>query len=163
MSHDVPALPVAPRYRFVYKPFEELTLLELYHVLWLRSVVFVVGQKITAEPEVDGRDLECAHAMLYLGDMLIGTARVFRHAEPVVVGRVAIHPDYQRGGHGTALMERVQQHLPEGVDAELHAQAHLEPWYARLGWERVGELFYEAEIPHVMMVRPAGGALASQG
>ena len=37
-----------------HKPFAALTLDELYDLLWLRDVVFVVGQGITAESEVDG-------------------------------------------------------------------------------------------------------------
>lgn len=140
--------------RFEYMRYEELDLRRLHDVFWLRNVVFVVGQKITSEPEVDGRDPECSHAMLWLGDRLIGTARVFDAEDPVVVGRVAVLPELQRGGWGTTLMEHVQEAIA-GERAELHAQAHLEAWYTRLGWARVGEVFYEAEIPHVMMVRDA--------
>ncbi len=138
-------------YRFEIKDFYELTLDELYDVMWLRNEVFVVGQKITAEPEIDGLDRECAHAMLYLEDRLIGTARVFTKKPPISVGRVAIHGDYQRGGHGTVLMERLQQALLEGKEAMLHAQAHLEAWYSRLGWVPEGEIFIEAEIEHRTM------------
>jgi len=138
--------------RFEYMRYEELDLRRLHDVFWLRNVVFVVGQKITSEPEIDGRDPECSHAMLWLGERLIGTARVFDAEDPRVIGRVAVHPDLQRGGWGTMLMERVQDAIGD-ARAELHAQAHLEAWYARLGWVRVGEIFYEAEIPHVMMVR----------
>jgi predicted GNAT family N-acyltransferase len=35
----------------------------------------------------------------------------------------------------------------------MHAQAHLESWYTRMGWTAVGEGFVEAEIPHRHMVR----------
>jgi ElaA protein len=136
---------------FTFLPFEELSLNELYGILHLRDLVFVVGQKITSEPEVDGRDPLCAHAMLYDGAQLVGTARVFLSEDPAVVGRVAVRPDRQGEGLGTVLMEQVQQALG-ARKAELHAQAHLEAWYTRLGWRRVGDVFVEAEIPHVMMV-----------
>lgn len=136
---------------FEIKPFEALTLRELHDIFWLRNVVFVVGQQITAEPEVDGRDPECEHALYYVGERLVGTARVFHRARPQVVGRVAVHPDAQGEGHGTRMMEHIQAHLGD-APAELHAQAHLEAWYTRLGWRRVGDVFVEAEIPHVMMV-----------
>lgn len=140
------------KYHFEYKAFADLTLTQLYQMLWLRNEVFVVGQKITAEPEVDGLDPECAHAMLWLDGRLIGTARVFTERAPLVVGRVAIHNDFQRGGHGTQLMQALQEELGD-APAELHAQAHLEAWYARLGWVREGDVFIEAEIPHVTMHR----------
>ncbi|QDG53999.1 GNAT family N-acetyltransferase [Persicimonas caeni] len=132
------------------KHYRDLTKDELYAIMVLRDLVFVVGQKITAVPEVDGRDPECEHAMLYDGEQLIGTARLFAGEDPVVVGRVAIHPERQRQGLGSVLMRAVQEHLG-ARHAELHAQAHLEEWYASLGWERFGEPFDEAEIPHVMM------------
>lgn len=133
------------------KHFDQLTTRELYDVLWLRDLVFVVGQKITSEPEVDGLDPECHHAMLRRDHRVIGTARIFASRNPIVVGRVAVHGDFQKQGLGTELMRQVQQWIGNRP-AELHAQAHLEPWYTTLGWRRVGDVFIEAEIPHVTMV-----------
>ena len=133
------------------KAFRDLSLEELYEVMVLRNRVFVVGQKITAEPEVDGLDRECEHALMWLEEKLVGTARLFTGEEPVKVGRVAVDTELQRQGLGTALMRGVQRHLGPRR-AALHAQAHLEEWYRRLGWKRVGESFEEAEIPHVKMV-----------
>lgn len=133
------------------KHFDELSTREIYDLLHLRDLVFVVGQKITAEPEVDGRDPECVHARIFDGAQLLGTARIFADQRPLVVGRVAVHPDRQRGGVGTVLMRHIQAWLGERP-AELHAQAHLEAWYTSLGWQRVGDAFEEADIPHVMMV-----------
>jgi ElaA protein len=134
----------------VIKHYRELSKDELYQIMVLRDLVFVVGQKITAVPEVDGRDPECEHAMLFVDGELVGTARIFCDLEPIVVGRVAVHSGWQGRGLGTVLMQAVQEHLG-GRAAELHAQAHLEDWYSRLGWQRFGEMFEEAQIPHVMM------------
>ena len=136
--------------RCEFRAFDEFTLRELYDVMHLRDVVFVVGQKITAVSEVDGEDPQCHHALFYLDDRLIGTLRVFSDETPLIVGRVAIHTDFQGRGYGRQLMEHLHVWL-DGRRAELHAQAHLEGWYASLGWERFGEVFQEAEIPHVMM------------
>ena len=136
--------------RFVLKAFADLSLRELYEVMVLRNDVFVVGQKITEEAEVDGLDPECHHALLYDGEELVGTARLFWADEPVKVGRVAVARGRQRGGLGTRLMLGVQEALG-ARRAKLHAQAYLEEWYARLGWERQGEVFDEAGIDHVVM------------
>lgn len=138
--------------RFEIKPFHLLTLDELYAVMQLRDIVFVVGQKITAASEIDGLDPQCHHAMLWDGDRLVGTARVFADRDPCVVGRVAVHTQRQREGLGTTLMQHVQRWLGTRP-AELHAQSHLEGWYASLGWTRHGNEFVEAEIPHVTMRR----------
>lgn len=135
---------------FSIKNFHDLSLMELHDVFHLRDVVFVVGQKITAVSEIDGEDPKCAHAMLRHNGTLVGTARLFTQNSPIVIGRVAVHTDYQRHGLGTVLMQGLQAWIGDR-SAELHAQAHLEPWYARLGWVRYGEVFEEAEIPHVHM------------
>ena len=140
--------------RFDIVPFDELSSRELYDLLHLRDVVFVVGQKITAVPEVDGLDPRCAHARAFNDDRVVGTARIFVNEHPMVVGRVAVHPDFQRQGIGSQLMQHVQAWLGSRA-AELHAQAYLEEWYAGLGWERFGDPFDEAEIVHVMMRWPA--------
>jgi len=136
--------------RLDIKAFNALSLDELYKVLWLRDIVFVVGQKITSESEVDGLDPECHHALLWNGDHVIGTARIFADRQPSIVGRVAVHPDFQHQGLGRKLMEHIGIWLA-GRPSELHAQAHLEDWYQSLGWTRHGDSFVEAEIPHVMM------------
>lgn len=134
------------------KDFHDLNLMELYNILHLRDVVFVVGQKITAECEVDGEDPKCSHVLLYLGEELIGTARLFLKLSPISVGRIAIHTDYQGKGYGGELMRFIAELLGDR-SAIMHAQAHLESWYTSLGWERVGEEFIEAEIRHVTMIR----------
>lgn len=134
--------------------FDDLSTREIYDVLHLRDVVFVVGQKITAVPEVDGRDPECAHVRAFAEGRLVGTARLFIHEDPILVGRVAVHPDLQREGIGTRMMQFVNEWLGDRR-AELHAQAYLEEWYTRLGWHRFGQPFEEADIPHVMMRWPA--------
>lgn len=138
---------------FACKRFDDLTLRELYDVLWLRDAVFVVGQKITAESEVDGLDPQCSHVLGRDADgRIVATARLFLGDVPVKVGRIAVHPDLQRQGLGTDLM-----HFVDGVIGErraaMSAQAHLTAWYASLGWQPIGAVYIEADIPHQRMVR----------
>lgn len=139
---------------FSHKAFDDLSLRELYAVLWLRDEVFVVGQKITAESEVDGEDPACTHVMgRDESGQLVATARLFLGQQPIKVGRVAVHPQLQGQGVGTQLMGYVNQII--GLrPGKMSAQAHLENWYAGLGWRRVGDRYVEAEIEHVTMVRP---------
>lgn len=144
-------------HRFDFKRFHELTLDELYEIMWLRNIVFVVGQKITSEPEIDGFDRECVHAMLQVDGRLVGTARIFAGSSPMKVGRVAVHTDEQGKGYGTILMRHIQDEILAEHEALLYAQAHLEPWYTSLGWVREGDVFVEAEIDHVAMRRQAQG------
>ena len=142
--------------RFVHRPFDGLSLKELHDILWLRNEVFDFGQKITAEPEMDGLDPECVHVIgSTLAGRVVATARFFPHLDPIKIGRIAVHQDMQRGGHGTALMKYLIQVIGD-KPSEMSAQLYLKDWYQSLGWVAEGEVYEEAEIPHIHMVRVSG-------
>jgi ElaA protein len=82
----------------------------------------------------------------------VATARLFLGKTPVKVGRVAVRTDLQRLGLGRELMGHVHDILGDRPGA-MSAQAHLGPWYTSLGWRQIGEVYTEAEIPHIRMVR----------
>ena len=137
-----------------------LSAADLHACLKLRGEVFVVQQQICAVPDVDELDPQCCHAMLRVGSELVATARLLP-LEPgaiVKVGRVAVAVDHQRQGQGTALMQAVQQWIGNvhGRSGKMSAQAHLEPWYTRLGWQREGEVYQEAGIAHLQMTYHPG-------
>jgi ElaA protein len=160
---------MSARVKFNHKWFTDLTMRELYALMVLRDDVFVVGQKITAENELDGQDPQCVHIIGRLGvdeegggagfdgkGRVVATARLFMAKDPVKVGRIAVAVDLQRKGVGTALMRYVHE-LLGGREGVMSAQQYLESWYAELGWQRVGDVYDEADIPHVRMVRPGSG------
>ena len=136
-----------------FASYEELTKDELYALLWLRDRVFVVGQKITAESEIDGDDPANHHLLGYKDGELVAYARLSWDQPVVKVGRVAVDPSQQRGGIGTELMLAVHE-LLRNRPAKMHAQAYLRRWYESLGWRVTGPLFLEAEIEHYPMERP---------
>ncbi len=141
-------------YRFVHRAFEALTLMELHDLLWLRNEVFVVGQKITCEAEVDGLDPQCLHIIgLDAEDRTVATARLFMAEDPVKIGRIAVARDLQRSGVGTALMHYVHEVLGDRRGA-MSAQNYLRGWYGSLGWVADSDIYDEAGIPHVHMSRP---------
>ena len=155
--------------RIEIKPFDELTLRELHACLKLRGEVFVVGQQICCEPDPDDLDPKCHHVMMWRRDELVGTARILvthrdhaganvlgfgRGPHQFKVGRVAVAVASQRAGLGTALMQAIQAWIVGfnfQISGVMSAQAHLEPWYTRLGWEREGETYLEAGIEHIKM------------
>jgi ElaA protein len=148
---------VTPPVVFAARRFQDLSLAELHDVLRLREEVFVVGQRITCEAEIDGRDPECLHVLgRDAAGEVVATARLFLDRDPVKVGRIAVHPRLQRRGIGTLLMEHVHD-LLAGRPAAMSAQAHLRRWYEQLGWRVEGDLYDEAGIPHLWMVRAPGG------
>ena len=139
----------------IIKPFEELSLHELHACLKLRGEVFIVGQQIYCEPDVDEVDPLCHHAMLWQGDELAGTARLLpvKNGRVIKVGRVAVGEPYRGRGLGVALMRAVQDWIARepGRSGVMSAQGYLKGWYTALGWRPVGEHYDEAGIDHVEM------------
>ncbi|QDU72244.1 GNAT family N-acetyltransferase [Mucisphaera calidilacus] len=140
--------------RLVHKAFDDLSVRELHDAYRLRVDVFVCEQGITGEPEIDAKDPGAVFVLAYEGDRLVGTGRVLglTGAGVVRVGRLCVAADCRGRGVGGALLGCVDALVGDRV-AELHAQAHLENWYGRFGWERRGEVFSEAGIEHLRMVK----------
>lgn len=139
----------------------------LYLLAKLRQDVFTMEQKAT-DPDLDGRDLDATTTLLWierpgpeaeaagLQREPVAHARVLAAADGTVrIGRVAVRTAERRSGYGRRIMAAALD-LATGLDpqAEVHldAQAHLEPWYASMGFETVSDVFMEAGIEHVAMI-----------
>lgn len=137
--------------------FDDLGIDQLHDILALRSRVFVTEQQITEVPEVDGRDPAAEHLIACRDGEVVGTLRLLVDRDPIKLGRVAVDADHRGRGVGRRMMRAAQEHLGDRP-AKLHAQAHLEGWYAELGWRREGEIFDIVGIDHVAMFWPPGGS-----
>lgn len=121
----------------------------------VRHEVFVDGQGVPADLEVDGLDDVCVHLVARVGDAVVGTARVRSHEGHPKVERVAVRAPWRGRGLGVAIMAVAEQVArDQGGDAvHLHAQAGVIAFYEALGYVPVGERFHEAGIEHVAMVK----------
>ena len=142
----------------------------VYLLAKLRQDVFTLEQHAT-DADLDGRELESGTTLLWLEVPGLLAARAGLSGEPVAqlrmlreadgtvrIGRVAVRADHRRAGYGRRLMQASLDHVAAGLpgaDVHIDAQAHLEKWYASMGFETVSGLFLEAGIEHVAMVRRA--------
>ena len=146
---------------FACKPFDELTLNELYAMLMLRSEVFVVEQRcLYLDP--DGLDVGAHHLLgwsnavpetLACGVRILAPGVVYDEAS---IGRVVTAPAHRGGGVGRILMQRALAEcarLFPGQSIRIGAQQYLEPFYASLGFVSVSEPYDEDGILHVKMLR----------
>ncbi|MCF8203679.1 MAG: GNAT family N-acetyltransferase [Methylotenera sp.] len=143
-------------------PFGELGVQRLYDLLALRSEVFVVEQQCVFL-DIDGLD---RHTWHLLGEADDGQLQAYARlippglkGEDALIGRVVTAPAARGSGAGRALMtEAVARCLAlwphQGIT--LHAQAHLEHFYAGFGFQPVGPTYIEDGIPHIEMRRPQG-------
>lgn len=138
----------------VLKKFSELTNLELYGLLKLRTDVFVVEQHCPY-PELDGADVDAVHGMAILDEELVGCFRVLPETpkRPVAIGRVAVRQDHRAKGIAHRLMEEAVSYTEKTGKEEvyLQAQAHLVDFYASFGFKEESDTYLEDGIPHVDM------------
>jgi predicted GNAT family N-acyltransferase len=121
--------------------------------LSVRYDVFVDEQGVPEDLEVDEHEERATHFVGYDGGEPVAAARL-REYEPGVgkVERVAVQQPRRGEGFGAAVMDAVEEAAAEDFDElYLHAQLHVEAFYADRGYERDGEEFTEAGIDHVAM------------
>ena len=146
--------------RWACLPFTALDVEQLYDALALRSEVFVVEQHCVFL-DIDGLDRQTWHLLGHGDD---GTLKAYARLIPpglkgadALIGRVVTAPAARGGGTGRALMAEALaqcERLWPAQSLTLHAQAHLQPFYASFGFMPVGEPYMEDGIAHIEMRLP---------
>lgn len=145
--------------RWEFKTFEQLSLVELYDILTLRNLVFVVEQTCVYL-DTDGRDLKAEHlsGRDEQGN-LVAYCRLFAPGlvcQEASIGRVVAHPAVRHMGVGKQLMqEAIRQilFLYGDTDIRISAQLYLKRFYEGFGFEAFGEKYLEDDIDHIAMIR----------
>lgn len=121
----------------------------------VRMQVFVQEQGVDAQYELDAIDDGAVHAVITnrLGQPL-GTARLFEKSPGVAqIGRMAVVRVMRGSGLGGDLLKALVDIAKARGDKEvrLHAQCSAQAFYARAGFDPVGEPFDEVGIAHIEM------------
>ncbi len=130
---------------------------ELPTCLEIRLEVFVEGQNVPLEEEVDGRDEQCSHFLASEGGRALATARLrITDQGEARAERVAVLQAARGTGLGLAVMRLLQQTAAQRGHSEvvLHAQVAVIPFYERLGYVAEGPVFMDCDIPHRTMRVP---------
>lgn len=143
-----------------WKPFAELSAVEVYDMLEARSRVFVVEQNCVYG-DIDGIDKEAWHLFAFMPNegraRLAGYLRVLLPDEThpdIRIGRVLTTPGFRGIGLGNAMLEQALRHIATqwpNTAISLHAQAHLQAFYGAFGFEPTSDIHDEDGIPHVWM------------
>lgn len=144
--------------KIIIKPFDELSIDELYAILQLRSEVFVVEQNCVYQ-DIDYKDQKALHVMGYKQGVLVAYTRIFKpkdYLEYASIGRVLVKAGERHLRYGYAIMEA----SIKAIDAyyneskiEISAQTYLKKFYNNLGFVQVGEDYLEDGIPHIAMLK----------
>lgn len=124
---------------------------EVLDNIFVRGQVFIIGQNIDWEIEFDGLDQESVLFNAYIDNQIAGVARLYKNK----VGRVATLEQFRNKGVARAIMLFIEQYATENgyKELKLNAQLHVKEFYDKLGYESIGDVFLEADIEHITMIK----------
>lgn len=138
------------------KPFEALTVNELYDMLQLRSEVFVVEQNCVYL-DIDGKDKLGLHLIGTYDGKIVACSRLFQPGisfDNASIGRVVVGTQYRDKKWGHDLMREsiagIQQYFGESK-ITIGAQLYLKKFYESHGFVQSSEMYLEDDIPHIEM------------
>ncbi|AWG23625.1 GNAT family N-acetyltransferase [Flavobacterium faecale] len=143
---------------WLIKPFEALTVNELYDMLQLRSEVFVVEQNCVYL-DLDGKDKKGLHLIGTYDGKIVACTRLFKPGisyEYASIGRVVVAQAYRDKKWGHDLMREsiagIKEHYGE-TNITIGAQLYLKKFYESHGFVQSTEMYLEDGIPHIEMKR----------
>ncbi|MDD4212495.1 MAG: GNAT family N-acetyltransferase [Bacilli bacterium] len=120
----------------------------------IRKTVFIEEQHVAYEEEFDLDDDHYVVLLSYHEGIAVATARMRQLGSDLKVGRVATLQEYRHQGHAKALMEEAIRygrnlHLQKVI---LDAQLTAIPFYEKIGFQTIGDIFLDANIEHKKMI-----------
>ena len=119
----------------------------------IRETVFVQEQGVPLELEWDGKDPQYSHVLAVASDgSAIGTGRLSPSGH---IGRMAVLATRRQQGIGSALLQTLLELAREQglTHVYLNAQTEATSFYRHHGFQPEGEVFLDAGIPHIRMLR----------
>ena len=121
--------------------------------LSIRRKVFVEEQNIPENIEMNDELVQSIYMCAILDKKYVGTARYRETSSGIKLERFAVLKEYRGLGVGKALVKFILDNLDQDQDIYLHAQEAVVDFYLLLGFKKVNDRFYEAEIPHWKMIK----------
>ncbi len=121
--------------------------------LSIRRKVFVEEQNIPENIEMDDELVQSICVCAILDKQYVGTARYRETSSGIKLERFAVLKEHRGLGVGKALVKFILNNLDQDQDIYLHAQEAVVDFYLLLGFKKVNDRFYEAEIPHWKMIK----------
>ena len=141
---------------FKIKPFEALSLSELYSLLQLRAEVFVVEQNCVYQ-DIDGKDKKALHVIGEFEGTTVAYCRLFKsgdYFDQASIGRVIVKENFRDKKWGHDLINEaigaVQSHFGES-QITISAQLYLKRFYESHGFKQTSDEYLEDGIPHIEM------------
>lgn len=121
-------------------------------IVRIRHDVFVIGQNVPSDLEIDGKDPQCLQVLVWDDqNHPVATGRMQSDGK---IGRMAVLESRRGQGIGSLMLDTFVDHARSNAYKQvyLNSQTHATPFYEKAGFVSEGKIFYEAGIPHVRMV-----------
>ncbi len=136
---------------------KEITTAEEYkHVLSIREEVFICEQKVPREIEIDSNEDSAVYFLAEYDNSPVATGRFRKTSNGIKVERVATLKEYRGKGIAKQLMLKIEESIRSKFPTAqiyLNSQLDAKGLYLKLGYAPEGEVFYEANIPHIRMTK----------
>lgn len=133
--------------------FQELSNIELYQILQLRTEVFVVEQDCVYQ-DMDDKDFESLHVVLLLDNSIAAYTRIYESSEASHIGRVVVKRENRKNDLGKLIMKESIDSCESvygSQDIIISAQLYLLKFYSELGFKSEGDIYLEDGIKHIQM------------
>jgi predicted GNAT family N-acyltransferase len=121
----------------------------------VRGIVFCGEQHVPYSIEWDEHESGALHVLGQVGDEPVAAGRIRFFEGYAKLERAAVRAEYRGRGYGHDLIDFMIQTAKEKGFSKCmgHAQVHLKKFYSGHGFEAQGDIFVEAGIDHILMVR----------
>lgn len=129
---------------------------EFEDALKVRRDVFIEEQQVPEEEEIDQYEDVCTHVVVYDDHNKPVAAGRLRDYEGIgKIERICVLSSHRSHGLGKVVMDKIEAIAEEQgfKKLKLNAQTHAEGFYSKLGYETVSDIFMDAGIPHVTMIK----------
>jgi len=125
-------------------------LMSLSHAI--RKTVFVVEQKCPAELEWE-YEKESTHFLIFYNRKPVATARHRKTKKGYKLERFAVLKEERGKGYGHKVLKAILEDLKNFSGLiYMHAQCDVVPFYEKLNFKKIGDIFEEAGILHYKMI-----------
>ena len=111
-------------------------------------------QGFAQEVDLDERDSESIHILVYDNNKAIATGRMFKESDDTYhIGRIAVLKNYRGLKIGSLILEVFEKKAKElgAKNVVLGSQIDKTEFYIKNGYQKYGDIFDDANYPHVMM------------
>lgn len=114
----------------------------------IRKEVFINEQQVPEKLEWDSEDSSALHCLAILNNIAIATGRLQQDGQ---LGRMAVIKEFRHKGIGSKVLQYLIDRQQLSKPIFIHAQKHAMEFYKIFNFEKDGNEFMEAGIPHYLM------------